>query len=154
MKIREMRKKDREIFGQEIDKIFSESSYGVLSTNSEDGYAYGIPLNYVFLDGNIYFHCAFSGHKIDNINFNDKASFVVVDKAEIVGEKFTTKYKSAVAFGRVSKVVDSEKEKILIAFIEKYSIEFYQKGIEYVKRVASETNVLKLKIEHRKGKAS
>ncbi|WP_338433300.1 pyridoxamine 5'-phosphate oxidase family protein [Clostridium tyrobutyricum] len=74
--------------------------------------------NDVYLNNSIYFHCAFEGNKIDNINFNNKVCFCVVENTEIIPNNFTTKYKSAVAFGQAFSISDEyEKKKVLYEFI-------------------------------------
>ena len=65
---REMRRKDRLLTEKEAREILSEGEYGVLSTMGENGYPYGVPVNYVYLNDNIYFHCAADvGPKLENI---------------------------------------------------------------------------------------
>ena len=72
---KEMRRKERSIDNQQAIELLKKGQYGVLSTVGENGYAYGIPLNYAYHEGNIYFHCAAEGSKLDNIAYNNKVSF-------------------------------------------------------------------------------
>ena len=65
--MREMRRKDKEIGMDDAINFLTEHEYGVLSTVGTDGQPYGVPLNYVYKDNCIYFHCALTGHKIENI---------------------------------------------------------------------------------------
>ena len=68
---REMRRKDRMISEEECLKVLEEAEYGSLATISEDGTPYITPLNFVYTDGALYFHCAKDvGHKLDNIARN------------------------------------------------------------------------------------
>ena len=69
---REIRLKDRVINNEKAIEIIKKGSYGVLSTIGEDGYPYGVPLNYTYFDNCICFHCAQKGHKLENIDFNKK----------------------------------------------------------------------------------
>lgn len=46
-----MRRKDREIFGEEIEDILKKGEYGILSTVVMDGKPYAIPISYVWKDG-------------------------------------------------------------------------------------------------------
>ena len=41
----------------------------------DNDYPYAIPLNYIYLNSKIYFHCAKTGHKIDSIKKHNKVSF-------------------------------------------------------------------------------
>ena len=151
---KDMRLKKRKISDSESYEILKEGKYGVLSTVNTDGYAYGIPISYVSLDNNIYFHCALEGSKLENIKNNNKVSFCVVGETEIVPEKFTTKYESVVAFGKAIEVHDEEKERALLALLEKYSKEYMDKGRIYVNNAKSKTKVIKIIIENISGKAN
>ncbi len=150
---KEMRRNDRKIGPEESIKLLEEGQYGILSTVGENGYAYGIPLNYVYMDGNIYFHCAKEGAKLENIEFNNKVSFCVVGNTEPIPDKFSYRYVSTVVFGSCSEVLGDEKQAALEAFIKKYSSEFMEKGMAYIKNDAGITKVVKITIEHLTGKA-
>ena len=110
MKVYPMRRKDRQAGEEDILRILKENVYGVLSTISEDGWPYGVPVSYVYEDGKIYFHSATMGHKVDNLAHSEKASFCVVGKTELLPEQFSTRYESVIAFGTVMKLVDALSE--------------------------------------------
>jgi nitroimidazol reductase NimA-like FMN-containing flavoprotein (pyridoxamine 5'-phosphate oxidase superfamily) len=149
----EMRRNDREIDKEQSLKVLEQGQFGILSTRGENGYAYGVPLNYTLHEGSIYFHCATEGSKLDNILSNNKVSFCVVGNTEPIPEKFSYRYESIIVFGRAVEVFENEKEAALIALIQKYSRDFIEKGIEYVKNSISKTKVIKISIEHISGKA-
>ena len=65
MEFREMRRKDRQVYDDMVSEILEKGEYGVISVSGENGYPYGVPVNYVYLNGNIYIHCAKTGHKLD-----------------------------------------------------------------------------------------
>jgi putative hydrolase of the HAD superfamily len=150
---RELRRNDRELEDVEAIEILEKCEYGILSTVSENGYAYGVPLSYVYIDNSIYFHCATEGHKLDNIKNKDKVSFCVVGQTSLLPDKFSTKYESVILFGRAIEVFDSEKEVALLELIIKYSQEYIEKGKEYIKNASAKTKVIKISIEHISGKA-
>ena len=151
---REIRLKDRAVNDEKIIEIFKTGSYGVLSTIGEDGYPYGVPVNYTYFDNCICFHCAQQGHKIENIKHNERVSFCVVTGSEVLASKFDTDYESAIAFGRASEVTDeSAKREILLSVINKYSGDFLPAGMNYMKKYWDETAVIKITIEHLSGKA-
>ena len=85
---RETRRKKQVLSEQECADILARREWGVLGLHGDDGYPYTVPLNYVYYNGIIYFHSARTGHKIDAIDRDDKASFCVVDKSDLVPEKF------------------------------------------------------------------
>lgn len=151
--IREMRRKDRELKKDEAIEILEKNTYGVLSTTSEDGYPYGVPINHIYSNGSIYFHCAVEGHKLDNIKNNDKVSFCVVGTAQILPDKFSTEYESVIVFGRAMEVSDDEKNRVLIEIINKYAADYIEQGKEYIQKSSKASKVLKINIEHISGKA-
>ena len=151
---KEIRLKDRSVNDEKIIEIFRTGSFGVLSTTGEDGYPYGVPLNYTYFDNCICFHCAQQGHKLENIKFNEKVSFCVVTRSDVLANKFDTDYESAIAFGRAKEVIDaSEKKDILLSELNKYSGDYPTAGMNYMKKYWDETKVIKIKIEHLSGKA-
>ena len=48
-----------------------------MATVGRDGYPYITPVNYVYLDGSVYFHCARDGEKLDNIRRDARVCFEV-----------------------------------------------------------------------------
>ena len=151
---RKIRLTDRIVSGEKAIEIITKGSYGVLSTIGEDGYPYGVPLNYTYFDSCICFHCAQQGHKLENIDFNNKVSFCVVTKSDVLSNEFDTDYESAIAFGTATVVTgDSEKKDILLSVLNKYSADYLKAGNNYMKKYWDETKVIKMNIEHLSGKA-
>lgn len=150
---KEMRRKDREIFNEEIDGILEKGEYGILSTICENGYPYAVPLSYVYYKNAIYFHCAKEGQKLENINKNPKVSFCVVADTEVLPDKFSTKYKSVVAFGEAGEVNGELKETILFEIIKKYSAGFLEEGKKYIGKAKDHTKIIKIDIHHFTGKS-
>ena len=151
---REIRLKDRVVNDEKAKEILTKGSFGVLSTIGEDGYPYGVPLNYTYFDNCICFHCAQEGHKIENINFNNKVSFCVVTKSDVLSNEFDTDYESAIAFGTAIVVTDdSEKKDILLSVLNKYSADYLKAGNNYMKKYWDNTKVIKMNIKHLSGKA-
>ena len=73
-----MRRKQSEITDPEkIRHILSSANIGRLATNGADGHPYITPVNFVYHGGNIYFHCAPKGEKLDNIARDAKVCFQV-----------------------------------------------------------------------------
>ena len=150
---RNVRRKDRELSFELATKLLAEGEYGVLSTMGMDGQAYGIPLNYVYKNNCLYFHCALEGHKLDNIRANNKVSFCVVGRARVLPDKFTTAYESAVAFGTASEVQGEERQSVLLSLIEKYSPDFMEEGKKAIANFIEKTTIIKIAINHITGKA-
>ena len=71
----------------------------------------------------------------------------------VLPDKFSTKYESVIAFGKAVEVFGGEKNEALLAFIDKYSSQYIEKGKEYIKNAGEKTKVIKICIEHITGKA-
>ncbi len=67
-------------------------------------------LEYSYADGKRYFHSALEGHKVDAIKSCDKASFCVIAQDDIRPKKYTTCYRSVIAFDRIH-IIEDENEK-------------------------------------------
>lgn len=149
---KEMRRKDRLLNNDEIIEILKNNAYGVLSTISDNGYPYGVPISYSFLNDSIYVHSALKGHKLDNISNNNKVSFTVVGNTQVLPGDFSTKYESVIIFGDAVEVFEDEKEEALEELINKYSMDFIEEGKEYIEKARKSTRVIKIHIEHMTGK--
>ena len=79
---RTMRRFKQELTREECLAVLRSQPRGVLSLLGENGYPYGLPIDYWYneTDGKLYFHGAKEGHKIDAIRACDKASFCVHDE--------------------------------------------------------------------------
>lgn len=122
---REMRRFKQLLPQETAVEILNRNTGGTLALLGDDDYPYAVPISYVYADGKLYFHSAKSGHKIDAIKKHEKASFCVIDKDEIVPEKYTTYFRSVIAFGKVRLVEDAEEmRRVATALAMKYSADF------------------------------
>jgi len=150
---REMRRKDRLLPADKTMEILQNCPWGVLSTVDAEGQPYGVPVNYVVIDGAIYIHCAKVGHKLDNIRANSRVSFCAVSKADTLSAEFSTDFASAIIFGTACEVDGDEKVRALMGFIEKFSPEHMEAGAAYVHRAADAANMIRINVDHITGKA-
>jgi len=151
--MRKMRRKNLIMDEQKAISILTKGEYGVLSTIDEHGQPYGVPLNYAYQDGCIYFHAAQAGHKIDNIAFNDRVSFCVVGKTKVIPEQFTSKYESVICFGKASLIEEEEKQNALIWLLEKYTPDHLENEKRSIAKSLNSVAVIKISIEYIVGKA-
>jgi len=149
----QLRRKDRALTEEEAAVLLNRAAYGVLSTVSENGEPYGVPLNFCVIDQCIYFHCAVEGRKLDNIKQNKSVSFCVVGKTEILPAKFGTKYESVVVSGAAEEVFDMAKQLALEGLLHKYSPEFFDQGVKYIEGLREKARVFKITIHTLTGKA-
>ena len=108
---REMRRKRQQLSDEESVGILQRSTSGTLALLSDNGYPYAVPISYVYSEGKLYFHSALTGHKVDAIKNHDKASFCVIDKDDVQPKKYTTFFRSVIAFGRIH-IIEDEQEKL------------------------------------------
>jgi nitroimidazol reductase NimA-like FMN-containing flavoprotein (pyridoxamine 5'-phosphate oxidase superfamily) len=152
MEERPMRRKDREISEQEARQLLAQGEYGVLSTVSPDGTPYGVPLSYVYHQGEIFFHSAPEGRKVEYLATGARASFCVVGATRLLPEKFSTRYESAIASGEIRELDGDEKRAALSRLVEKYAPEFRPQGEEYIAQAEGTTRVYALCVRHLTGK--
>jgi len=150
--MREMRRKGKALGTDEAINLLTKCEYGVLSTVGSDGQPYGVPLNYAYKDNCIYFHCALTGHKIDNIDNNPMVSFCAVGNTKVLPSEFSTNYVSVVAFGVASEVHGSERYNAFVLLLEKFSPDFMEEGKKYIEKFDKATKVIKIEIHHISGK--
>ena len=139
---------------EECLKILKEEPRGVLSVLGDDGYPYGMPMNFYYCeeDGKIYFHGGFKGHKIDAMKRCDKVSLCVYDQGFRREGEWALNIKSVIAFGRIEWVEDQEKA---MRISRDLSYKYTQDSVYIEKEIAQagpRTLVFALVPEHMSGK--
>jgi nitroimidazol reductase NimA-like FMN-containing flavoprotein (pyridoxamine 5'-phosphate oxidase superfamily) len=82
---------------------------------------YPVPLNFVHIDGSLYFHCALQGRKLDCLAHDSRVGFSLFRFLGIDRENATTCYQSVCGTGTAELVTDhSLKQRALAALAEKY----------------------------------
>ena len=150
--MKELRRKDKKISIEEAMGLLTKGEYGILSTVGADGQPYGVPLNYVYKNNTIYFHCALIGHKLDNLESNPRVSFCVVGETKVLPSEFSTEFISTVVFGIASEVKGEERYDGFLWILEKYSPEYIEKGKKYIDKMDKATKLIKIDIQHISGK--
>ncbi|MBR5716465.1 MAG: NimIJ family nitroimidazole resistance protein [Bacteroidales bacterium] len=153
MEFREMRRNHQQLSEAESIVILQKATAGTLALLGDGGYPYAVPISYVYADGKLYFHSALSGHKVDAIRNCDKASFCVIDKDDVQPAKYTTFFRSVIAFGRIH-IIEDEQEKLETARLlgDRYNPnqeEALQKEMEHG---FSRMLMIRFDIEHLTGK--
>ncbi|AHM56044.1 pyridoxamine 5'-phosphate oxidase [Peptoclostridium acidaminophilum DSM 3953] len=97
---REMRRKKQLLSPEDTIAVMDRCTNGVLACLGDEEYPYSVPLSYVYFNDKIYFHSAKAGHKIEAITKYPKVSFTVIDKDTVVGNEYTTYFRSVIAFGK------------------------------------------------------
>lgn len=148
-----MRRSKQLLSMEETIEILKKNTHGTLAIQGLDGYPYSLPISYVYANDKIYFHCASDGYKTDCLKQNNKVSFSVVDQDLIVPEKFTTYFKSAIAFGTI-RFVESNEEKIdiLKALSVKYTDESMESTMKEINQFIKVVCILEMNIDSLTGK--
>jgi len=146
---REMRRFKQLLPQETAIEILNRNTSGTLALCGDDDYPYAVPISYVYADGKLYFHSAKSGHKIDAIKKYEKVSFCVIDQDQVVPEKYTTYFRSVIAFGKAHLVKDMDEiRRIATVLAMKYSSDFkdgIQKEIDLsIKSMA----IIEMTIDH------
>lgn len=152
---REMRRTKQLLSEAETIAMLESCTSGVLAVQGDDGYPYAVPLSFAYEDGKLFFHCAQTGHKIDAVERNAKASFCVIATDDVQPSTFTTHFRSAIAFGRVRILTgDEEKRHALDCLVNKYSPDHLEAANAEIERDWKRVCALELAIEHMTGKAA
>ena len=150
-----MRRTDRERDAAFALEVLRDCEYATFATVNPDGTPYCIPVSPVVIDNSIYFHCATEGQKLDNIKKNSSVCLSGVHYTNLLPEKFTTEYESAVVFGKCEIVLDeTEKIEALRAIGEKYAKSNMDYFDAQIAKYLNVTNICKIIIEKITSKAN
>lgn len=121
---RPMLRPKQQLEREECLQLLEQAPRGVLSVVGDDGYPYGLPMNFWYCreDGRLYFHCGPAGHKLDALRRCDKAGFCVMDQGERKPGDWALTFRSVIVFGRVQQVKDREEAiRVTRLLSEKYT---------------------------------
>ena len=122
-----MRRKRQQLSPEEAEAVLLRGTTGVLALAGDKAFPYAVPISYAYDGEHIYFHSATEGHKIDAIRRNPNASFAVIDRDEIVPEKYTTAFRSVIVFGSI-RIIEDDAEKH--AAIHKLAVKYAPENTE------------------------
>lgn len=151
---REMRRKRQALSAEECAAVLNRGTSGVLALSGDDDYPYAVPISYVYDGEKLYFHCAKSGHKLDAISRNAKASFCVIDQDQIVPEEYTSYFRSVIVFGTMRILTDdAEKRNAIDKLALKYAPDDTEENRQKaIKREWKPLCMLEMSIDHMSGK--
>lgn len=149
---RDMRRFKQALTQEQCIEILKNEPRGVLALHGDEGYPYAIPMNHIYIDGKLYFHCAKAGHKIDAVNRDNKVSFCVMDKGYRRDGEWALNINSVVVFGRISTVSDPQ---FAVEVIRKLGLKYYPNPEDVESEInthMSRAQILQLTIDHMTGK--
>ena len=150
-----MRRKNKEINDQKlIEEILLKSEICRLGIITND-VPYIVPVNYGYKDNTIYIHSAPEGRKIELIKKNNRVSFEIEYRYEVIREgkscDWTTKFRSLMGKGTIDILTNhDEKVKGLDILMEQHG----KSNNSYKQKLLDFVVILKLKIEELTGKQS
>lgn len=109
----------------EMERILQEENTGYLAL-SMDGKPYVVPVNYLYGEGKIIFHCSFTGKKLDYIKANPEVCFCVGRQPGQVrehpgGDPCHVDSDSVVSYGTARMLEEiEEKKRALNAFNRRF----------------------------------
>ncbi len=150
---RDMRRKHQQLSEEESIAILQKATAGTLALLGDDDYPYAVPISYVYYDGKLYFHSALAGHKVDAIRKCDKASFCVIEQDNVQPKKYTTFFRSVIAFGRIH-IIKDEQEKLETACMlgNRYNPNDDEILRQEMEKGFSRMQMIRFDIEHLTGK--
>lgn len=149
-----MRRSVQQLSAEETEAVLMRGSAGVLALTGDKAFPYAVPISYVYDGDHIYFHSAVEGHKLDAIRRNPNASFAVIDQDEVIPEKYTTAYRSVIAFGSI-RIIEDDAEKRAAArrLAVKYAPDNTEaQHSEMIDRTWERFCILQMSIAHMTGK--
>lgn len=149
---RNMRRFKQQLSTQECIDVLTHAPRGVLAVHGENGYPYAFPMNFIYLNGKIYFHCARAGHKLDALAADDKVSFCVMDEGFRKSEDWAFNIKSIVIFGCVKKIDEAQEA---VEIVRQIGLKYYPtaEGVEEeIRKAGAHVQILELSIDHITGK--
>lgn len=150
---REMKRKRQQLSKDDSLAVLSKGTSGVLALAGDEGYPYAVPMSYVLCEDVLYFHSALKGHKIDAIQKESKASFCVIDMDCVLPERFTTCYRSVIAFGKIAVIEDPAEKRIAIEKLaQKYADHHMEEAPAEIESAWNKLCLLRFTIEHLTGK--
>lgn len=149
---RPMRRFKQQLENEKCIEILKNEPRGVLAVLGDNGYPYTVPLDFVYENGRLYFHCAKEGHKLDAIKKHEKASFCVLDKGVKSESDWSYFFNSVICFGKV-KILSEKKD--ILEKAKLLGMKYYPSEDEVddeVKKFAERVCVIEMEIEHMSGK--
>ena len=148
-----MRRRDREMYYDFGLHVIDKSPYAVLSMiNAADKTPYCVPISAARICNSVYFHCALTGQKIDNLMADPNVCISFVSDVNPISEKYTTEYESAIVKGTAEHINDeNEKIEALHAICLKYAADNMDNFQNAINKLLSRTAVWKIEIKELTG---
>lgn len=125
-------RKETSVGLEKMEEILKRAEVGRLALSTED-LPYIVPLNFLYWDGKIVFHCGWKGKKMDLIAANNACCFEVDEFLGEVGYHYDSlchlDYDSVLAFGEARIENDREVKKEVFQRLHAKYKEIYRKPV-------------------------
>ena len=152
-----MRRNDR---AQDLDfslALIDRCTHGVMALSTGEPAPYCLPLSFVRVENDLYFHCAREGRKIDFLRRSPQVciTFVGDDRPIFIPPAmYSTLFQSVIVTGTASEVTDpGEKTEALRALCRKVTPEYMDGFQTAIEKSLGVTAVWKVHMEEITGKA-
>jgi nitroimidazol reductase NimA-like FMN-containing flavoprotein (pyridoxamine 5'-phosphate oxidase superfamily) len=150
---RPLRRINQKLSEEECCEILNKETRAVLSLHGEDGYPYGLPMNYVFEGGKVYLHSAREGHKVDAIAKDPRVCLTVVEKGVPAEGRKGLFVRSVILFGTLRPLADPQEIRKRLKDLGKHIIPKEKAYIdEEIARSADRVCLWEMTIDHMSGK--
>lgn len=109
-----MRRKDRERGREFAYAVIDGCEYGVMALSAGEDGPYCVPLSFVRVGDDLYFHCALQGRKLDLLRRDGRVcvSFVTGTQPLYIANElnYTTLFRSAIVTGRAFEVTGAQQK--------------------------------------------
>ena len=147
------RARDRDFSLALIDRC----THGVMALSTGEPIPYCLPLSFVRVGDDLYFHCAREGRKIDLLRRFPQVcvTFVGDDRPVFTAPaSYSTWFQSAIVTGTASEITDpAEKTEALRALCQKLTPEHMDSFLSAIEKSLAVTAVWKVHMEEISGKA-
>ena len=147
-----MRRKDREISDLgEIESIIQGADICRLAF-CDRNIPYVVPLCFGYTRGEIYFHSAKEGRKLDMLHNNGRVCFEMDIDQELIRsmDRCSMRYRSVIGYGLASIVEEQDEKARALDLIMNH---YHQEPIIYPEEALERTVIIKVEIEEITGKA-
>ena len=147
-----MRRSKQELSKEECIDILTNESRGVLALIGDYEYPYALPMSHAYIDGNIYFHGAMKGHKMDAIKKFNKVSYCVMDKGVKNPDGWSYTFKSVIVFGKIRTLTDRDEKIGRLTHLGDKFFPTHDQTVSEIERLLDRTAVFEIAIDHMSGK--
>lgn len=141
-----MRKTKQLLNYNESMNILHKISYGVLSFFDE--VPYSVPLDYIYMNGKLYFHTSKTGYKIKGVG--KQVSYTIVEDCGINEEKTTHNHRSVYILGILNKVEKHETKKEVLETLIRTLCPTQK--VDITGQMVDNVNILEIDIQYMIGK--